>query len=112
MSAQQKIIRNMSPKGKAILQKLLLAADSDRATLYSYVCHLSLLAALGQFSGPLKVPDEIAVFFAENDGRPGTLIHLDTCRSCGCLIPFLNYFKENRMLRYFETCPACGREMK
>ncbi len=108
------IISKMSPRGREIMQMLIHQTAEDTQGrlpgLYRHISTMALLASTGQSSAPLRVPDEIIEFFQEHSDRPGCLIHTDTCRGCGAMVPFLNYYRENRLLRPFEACPFCGRK--
>jgi len=109
------IISKMSPRGREIMQMLIQQAAEEThgrlPGLYRYLCDVCLLHASGQSSAPLQVPDVIIDFFQEHSDRPGCLIHCDVCRGCGSLVPFLNLFRENKLVRHFDVCPACGRRL-
>lgn len=113
-SVLQEIVRKMSPRGREILQKLIQQAAGDKGRLpglYRYICTMALLSATGQSYAPLRVPDKVIDFFVGHGDMPGCLVHCDVCRKCGAMVPFLNYYRENRLLRPFETCPVCGKKL-
>lgn len=113
--ALSEIIRRMSPRGREILKKLLGTDPGSHRKLpglYKHVADLALLSASGQSDAPLRVPDKVIDFFIEHGDMPGCLVHCDVCRKCGAMVPFFNFFRENRLVRPFDVCPVCRNKMR
>ncbi len=115
-AALQEILMRMSPRGREIMQELIVQTAEDTQGrlpgLYRHICTMALLSASGQSSAPLRLPNSVVDFYLEHGDRPGSLIHTDTCRRCGAMVPFFNFFRENRLVRPFDVCPVCRNKMR